>query len=106
MRLKKELEKPLTNKRNVWIPKMTVTRLERLLRKTHLTDNDKEDLLDYKYLLLNDVQSAIEKGFYYAVDSNCATGYTPKNKHWIANIDYLTAGFKSKYNINITRKRC
>jgi len=83
-------------KRNIYIPKMTVNRLERLLKKADLTGNDKENLLDYKYFILNDKQSAVEKGFLIPVGDSGASGYVPRNKFWIANIDYKTQGFESR----------
>jgi|AntRauTorckE6833_2_1112554.scaffolds.fasta_scaffold60503_2 hypothetical protein len=92
-------------KRNIWIPKMTKGRLERLISKPNLTENDKEDLLDYKYFLLNEKVSAYEKNLMYAVPVSqskecCDIGnyiLFPKNKFWITNINHLTKGFESKY---------
>lgn len=86
------------NKRNIWLPKLTVQKLEKLLSKSVLTENDKEDLLDYKYMLINDTQSAVEKGFMIEVltsrnhDTFNGKSYTPKNKSWITNINHRTEG--------------
>jgi hypothetical protein len=89
-------------KRNIYIPKMTVNGLERILSKgkENLTDNDKEDLLDYKYFLLTHQQDAADKGFLIPIESDSISGFVPKNKFWITNIDFLTAGFESKYNLS------
>jgi hypothetical protein len=94
-------------KRNIWIPKMTKGRLEKLLSKLSLTDDDKEDLLDYKYFLMNEKVSAYEKQLMDAVlvnqskqscdIDNCVL--VPKNKFWLTNISYLTEGFKSEYYV-------
>lgn len=94
-------------KRNVWIPKMTKGRLERLLSKKVLSNNDKEDLLDYKYFLLNQKMSAFDKGLMDAISVNQASEFCdakgvifkPKNIFWITNINHLTKGFKSEYYI-------
>lgn len=96
-------------KRNIWISKMTKSRLERLLSKTHLSNDDKDDLLDFKYFLMNDKISAFEKGLMDAVmvsqpKETCDIGnciLLPKGMYWITNINHLTKDFNSKYNINI-----
>jgi hypothetical protein len=82
---------------------MTKSRLERLLSKKVLSDNNKEDLLDYKYFLLEMYVVAYEKGLMtaYSID-NPPTKYgllIPKNKFWITNINHFTKGFESKYYI-------
>lgn len=95
-------------KRNIWIPKMTKSRLEKLLSKTNLTANDKEDLLDYKYFLTVEKVAAFEKGLMNAIivnqtkESCDVPGYIfqPKNLFWITNITNVTKGFDSKYYIN------
>ena len=94
-------------KRNVWIPKMTKERLERLLAKSKLTNDEKEDLLDYKYFLLNQKICAYEKKLMDAVIVNQAQEFcdikgcilVPKNMFWLTNINHLTNGFKSEYYI-------
>lgn len=89
-------------KRNIYYPKMTKSRLERLLSKIKLTDNDKDDLLDFKYLLSNEKRNAAEKGLMYEliVDGRRKV-YIPKNKYWITNIETITKDFKTKYNVKI-----
>ena len=84
---------------------MTKSRLERLLSKTVLTDDDKEDLLDYNYFLRYDKVSAYEKGLMDAISvdqpkETCDIGnyiLLPKNMFWHTNIEYRTKDFKSKY---------
>ncbi|MDR2684864.1 MAG: hypothetical protein LBB53_05750, partial [Prevotellaceae bacterium] len=97
---------PPVRKRNIYIPKMTASRLEKLLSKQveELTENNKEDLLDYKYFLLNQQQDAFEKGLMdsYKADQKKPV-YVPKNKHWITNIDNATKGFESKYWIDASK---
>ena len=65
--------------------KLSVGRLNKLLTKDTLTKSDVEDLKDYKFMMLFDKQAAIEKGFLIAVGDKGS--YTPKNAHWITNID-------------------
>ena len=92
-------------KRNVWIPKMTKGRLCRLLSRQNLTNDEKEDLLDYKYFLIYEKLSAFEKGLMDVVSVNQAEEFcdargvifVPKNMFWITNISHLTSGFKSEY---------
>lgn len=88
-------------KRNIWIPKMSKSRLERLLSKSILSDNDKEELLDFRYFMAYFEEDAAEKGLLVEllVNQN-GRAFAPKNIHWVSNIDYLTRGFKSKYFIN------
>ena len=83
--------------RHVWLPKIKVSTLNRLLKKRNHTDKEKELLLDFKYCLLFDKQHCEEWGFYYEV-----TGYglTLKNNHWLTNINFITDGFESKEYIN------
>lgn len=80
-------QRDAAEKRNIWIPNMTVRKLERLLSKSERTTDDIEDLKDFRYFLLNDLQSAEEKGFYvrYVADN----GGVPvlKNKFWLTNIE-------------------
>jgi hypothetical protein len=97
---------PLPYKRNIWIPKMTVSRLERILSHGwDLTDDEKEDLLDFMYFLLTDKVSATEKGFYEVMlDGRSyfdpgALSLKIKDWSWIPNIMYLKEGFESKYNL-------
>jgi len=66
---------------------MTPRRLDALLAKRNRTADDIEDLKDFRYFLLSDVQSATEKGLYegYLADG----GLVPilKNKFWLTNIE-------------------
>lgn len=85
--------------RNIWIPKMTKHNLERLLSKSELTDDDKEDLLDFKYFIENQKSAAYEKGLMDAILVSQKGDHVliPKNKFWITNINYRTKDFKSQY---------
>ena len=74
-------------KRNVFIPNMTVSKLKRLLTKPIKTKNDLDDLRDFKYFLLTDRQSAIEKGFMDSYQSDGSPVYVLKNKFWLVDID-------------------
>jgi len=88
-------------KRNIWIPKMTCSRLERLLSKSSLTDNNKEDLLDFKYFMLNDAQSALDKGLLVELlVSQKGRATAPKKLFWLTNIEEKTRNFESKFYIN------
>lgn len=91
--------------RNVWIPAMTKFKLEKLLAKPTLTDNDKEVLLDFKYFMETQKVSAYEKGLMDAIsvsqpsDTTDIDGHIllPKNKFWITNIIERTKDFQSNY---------
>jgi hypothetical protein len=75
-------------KRNIWIPNMTINKLKNLLSKSILTKDDVEDLKDFKYFLLTDKQSAVEKGFYKELIVNQKEkAYVLKDKFWLVNID-------------------
>lgn len=89
-------------KRNIWIPKMTISRLERILSKNieRLTDDDKEDLLDFKYFLLHQRNCAKEKGLLISYLQDGKPALVLKNKFWLTNIESLTEDFKSSYYIN------
>jgi hypothetical protein len=71
-----------------------------------LTDDEKEDLLDFKYFLLTDKISATEKGFYRIMRNWPGSYFDPgalslkiKNWSWISSIMNFTEGFESKYNL-------
>jgi hypothetical protein len=78
---------PAMETRNIWIPKMTVGRLEKLLSKERKNGNDIEDLKDYKYFLLTDTQSATEKGFMDLLQVDGGSVPILKNKFWLTNIE-------------------
>jgi len=87
--------------RSIWIPKMTPSRLERLLAKPVLSSNDKEDLLDFKYFMLNDEQGALDKGLLVELlVSQKGRATTPKKLFWLTNIEEKTSSFNSKYYID------
>ena len=90
-------------KRNIWIPNMTVSKLDRLLAKNKLTENDYEDLVDFKYFLMNDKLSAYKNGFYHInFSTQDGTDYVLKNKFWLTNIDSAINKFNaSKSNTSI-----
>lgn len=81
----------LPSKRAVYCPHLSVRKLDLLLSRNTMikaySQAEIERLKDYKWLLLNDVQLAEEKGFYvrYLADN----GGVPvlKNKCWLVNID-------------------
>jgi hypothetical protein len=73
-------------RRNVWIPKMTPGRLDRLLAKVDHTANDIEDLKDFRYFLLTDEQSAAEKGFTVPYLADGGSVQILRNKFWLTNI--------------------
>jgi hypothetical protein len=67
---------------------MTINKLKNLLSKSILTKDDVEDLKDFKYFLLTDKQSAVEKGFYKELIVNQKEkAYVLKDKFWLVNID-------------------
>lgn len=74
-------------KRDIWIPNMKVSKLEKLLKKENLTEDDIEDLKDFRFFLLTDKESALDKGFYTAVGDTSASGFILKNKYWLVNIN-------------------
>lgn len=74
-------------KRNIWIPNMKVSKLEKLLSKPQKTADDIEDLKDFKYFLLTDEQSATEKGFMTSYKADKGYVHVLKNKFWLVNID-------------------
>lgn len=80
------------DKRNIWIPNMTVRKLEKLLAKDQRTADDIEDLKDFRYFLLNDLQSAEEKGFYVRYASDNGGVPVLKNKFWLTNIEAAISG--------------
>jgi len=96
-----EIELPLFQRkqRNIWIPNLTTSKLESLLSKPveQLTDDDKEDLLDFKYFIIQHPQYAYEKGLMDAYITDDGNIYLPKNKYWVTNIDNATKGFNSEY---------
>lgn len=73
--------------RAIWIPNMTIRKLEKLLARTELTADDREDLLDFKQFLLTDIQSATEKGFYVPYRADGGSVFVLKNKFWLTNIE-------------------
>lgn len=95
-------------KRNIWIPKMTISKLSSLLKKIKLTCDDKEDLLDFLYFITHQKKDALEKGLMKLISVNQKTcdikGYIilPKKMWWIENIKHLTKGFNSKYYLPVT----
>jgi len=85
-------------KRNIWIPKMTKNKLEKLLSKPFLSDNDKEYLLDFKYFMITYTQDALEKGLLVQLlVSQKEVATCPKNIFWLTNIEQKTRDFQSKY---------
>ena len=76
--------------RHVTIGNMTVGKLNRLLSKPddEITIDDAEDLKDFKYFLLTDTQSAVEKGFMDTYQQDGGDVHVLKNKFWLVNIDY------------------
>lgn len=76
-------------KRNIWIPDMKKSKLDKLLNKENLSKNDIEDLENFKYFLINDKQSAQEKGFYNILQTSGQkeTAYSLKNPFLLTNID-------------------
>ena len=84
-------------KRNIWIPNMTINKLKNLLSKSILTKDDVEDLKDFKYFLLTDKQSAVEKGFYKELIVNQKEkAYVLKDKFWLVNIDSKIKEFEQQ----------
>ncbi len=83
--------------RAVWYPNLSVNRLNKLLSKQKevLTERDKDLLSDYKWMLIYDLQSSVEKGFMIELmtDKKSETyngkSYVMKNKFWLINIDSL-----------------
>jgi GGDEF domain-containing protein len=77
------------SERAIWIPNMTRGKLDRLLNKESLTDNDIEALKDFKYFLINDKQSATDKGFYQELLTSGQTdkAYVLKDKFLLTKID-------------------
>lgn len=89
-------------KRNIWFPKLTVSKLKRLLEKFKLTDDELEDLHDFKYFLIQHPNDAYEKGFYKKLDvDGFEPAYVLVNKFWLTNIEDKIKDFKTKYNISI-----
>ena len=78
--------------RGIYLPGMSVGKLERLLQKDSLTAQDKESLKDYKYLLLAQPNDAAEKGFMVHVQGDKGGFLAPKNKFWLTNIDHALEG--------------
>lgn len=75
-------------KRNIWIPDMRPNKLDALLATPTKTANDIEDLKDFKYFLLTDLQSAVDKGFYQEIQADQKEpAFALKNKFWLTNID-------------------
>lgn len=102
---KQEVSKPtefFNQKRNIWIPKMTKGRLNKLLNKAKLTEDDIEDLKDYKYFLLTDKESAADKGFYtQLLTSQKGDAYVLTDKFLLSNIEAkLAKEFKNGGSIN------
>lgn len=80
---------------------MTPSRLERLLNKPSLSENEKEDLLDFKYFMQTDRETAAEKGLLVELlVSQNGRAFAPKNLYWLTNIEEKTKDFKSKYYLN------
>lgn len=83
--------------RAVWYPNLSANKLNKLLMKQKeiLTEKDKDLLEDYKWMLIYDLQSSVEKGFMVELitDKNPETyngkSYGMKNKFWLVNIDSL-----------------
>ena len=78
--------------RGIYLPGMSVGKLERLLQKDKLTTNDRESLKDYKYLLLAQPEDAAEKGFMDRIQADHGGFLVPKNKFWLTNIDAALEG--------------
>lgn len=86
--------------RNIWIPKMSRNRLEKLLGKTTLSDNDKEILLDYKYFIENQKIDALSKGLCVELlVSQKEQAIIPAKLWWLPNIVEKTKGFTSQYEM-------
>lgn len=95
-----KFQNPKDLKRNIWIPNMTQSKLEKLLSKPveELTNDDKEDLIDFKYFMLNQKFDAFEKNLLVAYNQDGEEPvFVPRNKFWVTNIDNATKDFKSKY---------
>lgn len=73
--------------RGIYLPGMSVGKLERLIAKESPTAKDVESLKDYKYLLLAQQNDAAEKGFMTRVTADHGGFWLPKNKFWLTNID-------------------
>ena len=73
--------------RTVFIPSLSVGKLNALIKKTTGGEREVEILKDYKWVLLYDQQTAEEKGFYVKYLSD--NGGTPvlKNKFWLTDIN-------------------
>ena len=97
----------LNYRRNIYTPSMSKGKLERLLAKSNHTNNDKENLLDYKFLLLSEFfrDVAIEKGFFNGYNADVNTIFLMKNKYWIVNIDAICENFESEYNFPTLDKK-
>ena len=83
-------------KRNIYSPKMSKGRLENLLRKSDLSDADKEALLDYHWLIIAAPQWAEELGLMKMLMAGCQPIMVPKDVWWTINIEAKTKGFESK----------
>lgn len=87
----------INNGRAIWYPKMTKSRLERILKKQELDQNDIEDLEDFKYLILAEPQNAYEVGLMDELKvSQKERAFSPKNNFWLTNIDRRINEKKSK----------
>lgn len=77
------------SERAIWIPNMTRGKLDKLLNKVALSESDVEALKDFKYFLINDKQSATDKGFYdeLLTSGQKEPAYVLKDKFLLANID-------------------
>jgi len=71
--------------RTIYYPNLSVNKCNKLLAKSILTDDEIEDLKDYKFMLIFDSQMALEKGF---LNSLLEGGTSLKNPHLLINIDY------------------
>jgi hypothetical protein len=83
-------------KRNIYSPKMSTWRLENLLSKIDLSDEEKESLLDYHWLLISAPQWAADLGLMKTLVGGGQPVTVPKDVWWTINIEARTRGFESK----------
>jgi len=82
--------------RAVFYPKLSPNRLNRLLKKSIISKKDIETLKDYKWMLLFDHQTGIEKGFYFDAFDSSMSGYRIKDIFWLTNINNAIARTKGE----------
>jgi hypothetical protein len=73
--------------RTVDLGKLSVNRLDGLLRSVEVRPDDIDRLKDYKWMLLFDEQTCIDKGFMQSYAADGGPLHVMRNKSWLVNID-------------------